>query len=200
MEIANIVEDIVNQNVWKNKLFTAFDVTREVRNRVGRSVQVPHEDVKQIVNEMFSNGKMDSYTRTIADFLAFNPQPFIYHNINDSYTNYTLQEEEEVVASVCRTDARGTLCVPSILLRNAGLNPYDIVSVTTDALNGSLIISKITQNPLTTYTVDEYGNVRITQGILVKAGMGGDEYNITGDTDKITVTKSTVVLPRYITG
>lgn len=68
-------------------------------------------------------------------------------------------------------DSRGTLCIPNYLAKMVGLTPGDTAYVTEDS--NSLVLSSRLDDPnsaKTTYTVDAYGNVRITKAVLAALG------------------------------
>ncbi len=61
-----------------NQSFTAYEITLEVRRRLGTGVEVPHPIVNPIVQTMFSGGEIIGYTRAPdATVNAANP-PFRY--------------------------------------------------------------------------------------------------------------------------
>ncbi len=91
-----------------------------------------------------------------------------------------------------KVDSRQTLCVPKRLLEAVGLKTGDEAYVSADKLAGSVVVTKATPDqsvlsPLSTYTVDKYGNVRVTQYTLMNGGVGGKLYDITGDSDKVSI-------------
>jgi bifunctional DNA-binding transcriptional regulator/antitoxin component of YhaV-PrlF toxin-antitoxin module len=217
------IETVVLEKCQNAELFTAFDVTKAVRAKVGRSVSVPHNDVKQEVHNLFASGQMGSdYTRTLGNLpLASGiPQPWVYHPTTVPASNYgsgipqlsaPAPAVSTPVAAVVSTngsddgvnqtsdgyfkvDGRETLCVPKSLLEAVGLHPGDEAHVAADALAGHVVVCKTPPDqtvltPLSTYTVDKYGNVRITQHTLVKGGCGGKLYEIDGDASKVVVRK-----------
>lgn len=227
----NEIEQVVQDKVQKGELFTAFDVTKAVRQQVGRGTNVPHHEVKSEVHNLFANGQMGSdYTRTLGclPLAGGVPQPWIYHRNTDNAANYgsgipqlapvaaptaastvipvpavtndgtdpdsTDDGVNKTPDGVYRTDARDTLCVPKSLLTAVGLNPGDEAYVSSDPLAGCVVVSKsqpdttvLTQ--LSTYTVDKYGNVRITQFALQNGGVGGKEFDIEGDSKQVYVRK-----------
>lgn len=84
-------------------------------------------------------------------------------------------------------DARATLSIPAPLIRKAGFQPQQKVYVvaTSDGV-------EITDDPPQSgiykrYTVDCNSQVRITQAMLKRAGIGGDSYDVSGDSQKVTV-------------
>lgn len=63
--IANAVNGVIFDKVSNGDSFTAYDVTVEVRNIVGRGVNVAHDDVKALVHAAFLSGKMNGYDRAL---------------------------------------------------------------------------------------------------------------------------------------
>jgi hypothetical protein len=219
------IETVVLEKCQNAELFTAFDVTKAVRAKVGRSVNVPHNDVKQEVHNLFASGQMGSdYTRTLGNLpLASGiPQPWVYHPTTadpSSYgsgipqlcnapavptltppvlkaadTNGSDDGVNQTSDGYYKVDGRETLCVPKSLLEAVGLKAGDEAHVSADALAGHLVVTKSLPDqtvltPLSSYTVDKYGNVRITQHTLVKGGVGGKLYEIDGDSSKVVVRK-----------
>jgi hypothetical protein len=61
--------DVVNDFVKQNKMFTAYDVTQEVRNRLGPNIKVGHNVVRDKVHDMFFWGFMsDTYNAAETKF------------------------------------------------------------------------------------------------------------------------------------
>ncbi len=216
-----IIEQIVLQKAQNHEMFTAHDVTRTVRSQVGRGTNIPHNDVKQEVHNMFLNGRIGTdYTRTLGSLpiQQQNPQPWIYHHVSDDPSTYSItpavasaqivytskddSEDDDhddgvnlLTDGSYKVDARETLCVPATMLRSLGMNPGDTTYVSVDFGGNqykaaAIVISKDApqSNCLSAYTVDSYGNVRITQATLKKGGLGGNQYKIEADGDKIFVT------------
>lgn len=92
-----------------------------------------------------------------------------------------------------KPDARGTVCVPNYLLRNAGFSSGDTASVYSgkdDLGNDCLVISKQVPagvGPLTTYTVDSYCNVRITHSVFANTGNVASSYDFDGNSTSVFV-------------
>ena len=87
-------------------------------------------------------------------------------------------------------DARGTLTVPAALLANAGFKIGDKVMVVATKKSDKpvLVISRTTlpgETPLTTYTVDPSGNVRLTPFVL--KSLFGPTYDFIGDDHEVIV-------------
>lgn len=92
------------------------------------------------------------------------------------------------------TDQRGRLCIPVPLLARLGAGPGQVVDVRCDAAEEKVYLMRPDpaqpQDSDTTYTVEPDGNIRITQGILEKAGIDHLQcYCIEGNASRICVSK-----------
>jgi hypothetical protein len=88
-------------------------------------------------------------------------------------------------------DARGTVAVPSYLLRAAGMVAGDTVHVGKSDHNGDecLIVSSDDDgSALVSYTVDKYNNVRITKPRLDSIGSDGT-YDFLLQSDRVIIKK-----------
>jgi len=95
-----------------------------------------------------------------------------------------------------KPDARGTICVPSFLLRSIGFNPNDTAYAVAGSDNQGSFLSVVRQvpsgnNPITTYTVDYHCNVRVTKSTLDYAGLKGQSYDFEVVNDKVIVREHT---------
>jgi hypothetical protein len=88
-----------------------------------------------------------------------------------------------------KPDARGTICVPSFLLRSVGFNPGDMAYAVAgkDSKGNYLIVGPPNTDSVTTYTVDHSCNVRVTKSTLDYAGLNGQSYDFASDGDKVVV-------------
>jgi len=88
-------------------------------------------------------------------------------------------------------DARGTLCVPSQLLHEAGILPGSkvVVVAETQGAKAVLVVRKQTGSDtgLTEYTVDSYGNVRMTAFTLIQGKLPGPTYSFEGKDTEVYV-------------
>jgi bifunctional DNA-binding transcriptional regulator/antitoxin component of YhaV-PrlF toxin-antitoxin module len=211
-----LIEDVVNDFVNNGQMFTAHNVTAEVRRRT--KDRVAHDDVKRDVHKMFNDGAMFSYNRSLASLQNVNPQPWIYHPLNSDASQY--DGKPSVAATVAtpvlpvptpnsistngdetyKLDTTDRLCIPAKLVRQAGLAAGQVVIVLamlndkelvlTGAGNAAKIASSNAVDLITSYVVDSYDNIRITRGALQKGHLSGTEFEIEGDGDKITVRES----------
>jgi hypothetical protein len=215
-QFAGLINDVVNEFVNDSKMFTAHNVTAEVRRRTTDRVQ--HDEVKREVHGLFNSGTMFSYNRSLACLPGVNPQPWVYHPISADVSLYNGQPTGSCLAPMptptavnlaaatnsistngssnsdsSKLDTTNRLCIPAKLVRQAGFrsghnvlvlkNPNDTELVLTNAAYAATMIGV----PVTEYIVDSYDNVRITLAALKKGGLDGREFDIEGDSDKITV-------------
>jgi bifunctional DNA-binding transcriptional regulator/antitoxin component of YhaV-PrlF toxin-antitoxin module len=92
------------------------------------------------------------------------------------------------------TDQRGRVCIPVTMLQTLGVGPGDRVEVLCDAANEEVQVTRPggqqRDDVDTSYTVEGDGNVRITQGTLMKANLDGlQTYRIDGGASMITIQK-----------
>jgi hypothetical protein len=80
----NKVEVIVNDFVSKGYMFTAWDVTKSLRNSGER---ISHRDVQDTVKEMWNLGNMTDYTRD-TKHIGAPVAPFVYYHQNSDVNDY----------------------------------------------------------------------------------------------------------------
>lgn len=207
----NEIENVVNDFVRDNKLFTAYDVTLAVRQKVKDRVQ--HHEVKREVHKMFDSGNVFGYNRTLANLAGVNPQPWIYHPLAADPTLYSGsptcynpvasvaaslsvvdEDEDESDDGLYEFDSTDRLCIPAKLVRQLGLHEHDQVILFKNASNDEFnIMNNLkyngSSNAFADYVVDRYDNVRVSRNTLLKAGITGNKFAITGDTNEIKVEK-----------
>jgi hypothetical protein len=85
MSFVQVVEKVVTEQVQSGQMFTAHDITLEVRNRGHKA---GHNDVRVAVHDYFSRGGMGvAYTRTSIT-VPLGGNPFLYHRTVDDPANY----------------------------------------------------------------------------------------------------------------
>ncbi len=70
------VKDVIADKVSQNQMFTAFDITKELRKK---GQQVSHYNIKRIVHTIYNNGDMQGYDRSLVNIAGVPLQPFLYH-------------------------------------------------------------------------------------------------------------------------
>ena len=79
-----VIRDTVSDFVNKGFLFTAFDITRAIRDD---GVTAYHSEAKEVVADIFGNGDMTDYTRTSVD-VGVKVNPLVYHHEDADATAY----------------------------------------------------------------------------------------------------------------
>ncbi len=79
------VKDVVAGRVSQGAMFTAFDVTKELR---GKGNQVQHRNIKEIVHALYTHGEMSGYDRSLVSISGAPIQPFLYHPTSCDPTTY----------------------------------------------------------------------------------------------------------------
>lgn len=142
-QTANLIVEVLSEKMNNNEIFTAFDVTKEVRSRTSETVL--HRDVRRILSNYLSIG----YNKELCVLnVSGNPQAFVYYPDSKSFNDYPLvlkddeedndetdEDNEEDIVSI---NIDGRVNVPKKVLKS--INPvggsYDIL------VNGSLISKK----------------------------------------------------------
>jgi retron-type reverse transcriptase len=80
-----LIRQIVQEKVQAGAMFTAYDITLEVRSRGGN---VRHGEARDLVHQLFERGEMGAgYNRTPIDVGA-PTRPFLYHRFSDDPSRY----------------------------------------------------------------------------------------------------------------
>ena len=230
MSLVTVVEQVVNDKVQNGEMFTAHDVTLEVRSRGHRA---GHAEIRTAVHDYFNRGGMGvAYNRSTITVPG--GTPFLYHRLVDDPSTFanvrglntsvsptsatitvpplTIVDDEEgedddekltgltvsptigglTVSPITaqkasnkpgqvnsrQVDERGTLSIPTNLVRGAGLSSKQKVYAFSEA--GTLFVgaTKPSTGLFHEYTVDRNDQIRITQKCLQDAGIPGKTYNL----------------------
>jgi len=79
------VKEVISDKISKDIMFTAFDITKELRKNGNK---VRHGNIRSIVHDLFRNGEINGYTRTIIDING--ERPFVYHPISSDASLYLI--------------------------------------------------------------------------------------------------------------
>jgi hypothetical protein len=194
-----MTEGIIARRTGAGVVFTAFDVTRELR---AQGVRCFHDEVRRVVHGLYFAGGMPGYTRALRD--VGGPAPaYLYYPIVDGgdvdaagldpatlsrlrapsrMRSYSLPGSRHTlvgqgVAPVRRVDRRGTICVPAWMTRALGMGPGDRAIVRPDPGAGRLGVSDQASVDvaagaiLRAYRVDRHANIRITARAQRDAGL-----------------------------
>lgn len=194
-ELSVKTKEVVEGLIESGVMFTAFDVTREMRNQ---GFWVEHRDVKDLVHSMFERGEMSGtgYARSIVPIPGRSPA-FCYHLYTDDVADYdpSMDHDDASVApsvpssaaatsapakplngGYCARDYYGRVNIPKALVKALGLVPGKTawVYLVGDHFE---IVNAATDNRQTygvaKYIVNCQGNIRLSDGVLDKLSCTG---------------------------
>jgi hypothetical protein len=171
-----IIEEVIEEKVRAGEMFTALDISLEVKKRGGTD---RHRHMKRIVHDYHDRGLMGAgYTRTLIRIPDAKSQAYLYYRKSDDPSAYKVRPR------------RRRVCVPVCWLRAVGLLPGKQAYVVSDASSHALVLTRDKPDPsstvvLQTYKVEKDGNVRIAKTTLVRAGLVGKSYAIDGDSTRV---------------
>lgn len=165
------ITDVIDQFVIADSMFTAFDVTKEIRHS---GLHVYHREVKRVIDYY----DMDShdYIREIRE-VGNNVEAYVYYprwlDVKDYDPNkvrgFNIASPQNAPAAKTKVtvnagstgilDKRGRFTVPAKHVRSIDLRPYS--QVTFDNQNGVITIRKAKSSDVKDATVDKYFNIRV---------------------------------------
>jgi hypothetical protein len=114
VSVATEAEKIVEEFTQNGDMFSAFDVTRSLRNAFTNE-NIRHSDVKAKVNQIFTNDDMGIYHREQVD-IGTRVNPFIYHLPHEDAEDYNprwLDSQLGIASPVTATPVIATIQTPS---------------------------------------------------------------------------------------
>lgn len=167
--------DIMIQN---NRMFTAFDITKMIR----QNAWVDHRDVRDCVHGMFNRGEFSGtgYAKTLIPIPGKTPA-FCYHIHNQDPNDYDSSEAfddttpcaKSIPTAVkvvrngnCIRDKVRRINVPNGLVSSIGLQPGDVASVYVVADHFEITKDVRTTDPEMKYVVNCCGNIRFSGSVL----------------------------------
>lgn len=208
-----VVERVVLERAARNELFTAYDITKDLR-AIG--MQVKHDDVNGVVHTLYANTRIPGYSRSLLPVADGKPEVFIYHvcgqdayeyndytrSLTSDQSVYTDVEEEDDENEGYGTDVADTLdikavddlCrlrIPDNVLRAAGFLPGDAVNVVWNVSRNEIVILPEHVN-FVAVKGDQFISkpYRVDQYgnvriCLKKAGIDADQFEIVADGDMV---------------
>ena len=202
----DVVKDVVKDLSLNGKMFSAFDVTKVLRNEKG--LQVFHSEVRRVVYDMSVSSELPiDYIRSDV-VLSNGKNAIVYHPHSADVSQYDEKAigaqgspfapsqppaaQPQVQAPIqsqasSNRDARGRFCISNKLTKMFGYNAGDRVFVTMDPNESKILIIKgMVHQPagstIKSYQVDRDGNIRLSRKVLTKAGLDGKQLkaNIEG--------------------
>ncbi len=199
--VAVVVTDPLNDKVIAlictltglNEVFTAFDITKQLRTE-NPLMSVPHDGgVKEMVLEEFNNTFCDDYERTLTELTV--GHSYVYHPDTVSAMTHPLavQPTAAPVSPTSPTPALSPdtdtdltvekrLNIPKPILEKLGLTAGKMVRIETDysqSVAGVMSITEVTSSPYDTLQVNSDGRLRLNAKMLTSAfGSLPDKYDI----------------------
>lgn len=183
----NTIIEILEQTIIDEKVFTAFDITKEVRTKTND--KVTHNDVRKIVNNEFITQQMAKYDRELCTLnLSGSPQALVYfpdtkhanyHSLVDSSTIIDIDDDntdlDNLLDDEYKLTAEGRINISKKLISqvtpNAGT--YDII------VNGSLVCGSLNKD----------GRIRVS---LKHIGISNNKVKVTADISNNTIKIKTI--------
>jgi len=81
-----LISDLTFQKVSQGSMFTAFDISLFAKQEKGMTER--HNAVKHVVHDLYVNGQMPGYERTLIDIPGVSRQAFLYHPIGADISRY----------------------------------------------------------------------------------------------------------------
>jgi bifunctional DNA-binding transcriptional regulator/antitoxin component of YhaV-PrlF toxin-antitoxin module len=179
--IAFGVSTIVQAFVATRKMFTAFDVTRELRARVGQGVKVPHQDVREEVHALYRRGVMGSdYQRAAQNIGGNNQTALVYHHYSDNPQAYQLQGQPQIGATATVTAQAPQTAPAQVGLLCSGSAPPNSPAQAQNS-TGRTITRHLRNNQ---YERDSRGRVRVPKSLMAQVGFNA------GDTAFVVIDKA----------
>ena len=181
-KIVIILEDMIGSNA----IFTAFDVTKRIRVE-NPTMDVPHEDVKEMVQDCFYNDFYEDYCRKCID-LTVSARAYVYYPTGKSPYDHPLAVQEVVPTTKIDTDLtiEKRLNISKHFLTKLGLVPGKLVRVET--VDGVMSLTSTTNSSGSTLLVNTDGRVRLNSQMLTEAfGRLPLKYNISFNDDDFSI-------------
>jgi bifunctional DNA-binding transcriptional regulator/antitoxin component of YhaV-PrlF toxin-antitoxin module len=190
------IEDVIEKFVDEQRMFTAYDVTCEIRTNVGRGVNVKHNDIKNDIHKEMAQHLDSDWQKTLQDVGAA-VSAFVYYHFMSDPTTYEPQSRGSApavpatdgnhqhsapsAASTAATvgssdafavDGRSRLLIPTSFMQHLGVEGGDEVKVYKEL--DSLVVSKDDQQlrELASLKVDRHGYLYLSAKILGQGDLG----------------------------
>lgn len=198
------IEEVLNDMIDEREMFTAFDITTQVRNA---GIHVYHSDVRVWLDKEFNEVLSifaDDYERN-SRLVSNNVYAFVYHpdtkNVDDydkdrwqsttavstDATDDTdcITKDDSASDDVCIVDGRNRLCVPAANIRRLGVKAGGRVCVYPVSTGQEVVVvaeasltefEKQNLDKLSILYVDKSDNLRLGQNTLNNKGLSGSKF------------------------
>lgn len=193
------IEEVVQEFVDDQRMFTAYDVTIRVREIVGRSVQVRHNDIKNDIHREMAQHLDGDWQKTLCDVGAPVPAFVYYHFMSDpnSYEPHKRSDSQQATATSSgasstpvqqaiadsdsitvgssdsfNVDGRSRLLIPASYMKHLGVKGGDEVKVYKELDFIVVSNSDIHLRELASLKVDSHGYLYLSAKILGEGDLG----------------------------
>lgn len=176
----------------QNAVFTAFDITKQLRIE-NPTMDIPHREVRDIVLQEWKNTFCDEYESTLTE-LSVGSDAFVYHPETVSPSTHPLAVQPLMGSGFGGDDmeedsdltVEKRLNVSKEFLRPMNLTAGKLVKVSTT--NGVMSIVATTDPSGETVVVNADGRLRLGEKMLTRAfGQLHTKYNIALSSDKSVI-------------
>lgn len=179
-----------------SRVFTAFNITEQLRIE-NPLMSVPHNDVKEMVLDLFRNDFCETYASECIDLkrgdnrfraYVYHPKdmtPFDHKHAVSPAANVTAPTSTPAPLDTDLTK-HNRLNIPKSDLEKLGLLPGKQVKV--ESSNGIMSLTEVTSSPYDTLTVNTDGRLRLNATMLTEAfGRLPAKYDIKVSDDDTTI-------------
>jgi hypothetical protein len=193
-KLNDIVIIVLSNKTDASEIFTAWDITKQAREEYP-TMNIPHDDVKDMVVSSFRSDFCDDYDRECMD-LTISAKAFVYFPKGESPYDHPMVAQPVTptpTTTPTRTSDPNTdltvekrLNIDKSLLSELGLVPGKLVNVDTD---GGIMSLTMTTDPAgDTLVVNADGRLRLSSRMLTKAfGRLPTKYDISFNNDDFTI-------------
>lgn len=208
------IQDVVEKFVEDQRMFTAYDVTCEVREIVGKGVNIRHKEIKNDVHKEMAQHLDGDWNKSLQDVGA-PVKAFVYHPFMSDPETYeprkqttvdgqatpqtstaSVPSDDSTVATVSSSDAfavdgRSRLLIPTNFMQYLGVKAGDDVKIYKEL--DFLVISVKDQQlrELASLKVDNHGYLYLSPKVLNQGDFGDvQSFGVETANDTVEVTKA----------
>lgn len=179
LDLESEVKKVIDDKVNDFQTFSAYEITQAVRKSVGPSVEVVHNQVRQLVHQRMNiQGLYEEFDNDYGGVTARSYRPLAAVGSKQKKNTQSTGLPLSVTGTLTVTKAapggkyvcdmtvksEGRVTVPAVALRQIGVKPYDDVWLTKN--KDLLTISTGAATGHTRYRTDKHGSVRLRSKYL----------------------------------
>lgn len=206
------INDVVEEFISEQKMFTAYDVTLKVREIVGKGVSVRHNEIKNDIHGVMSTHLGGDWNRELVQVVSGKEPAFVYHYFMDDPHQYPSQknpsssssnsssslnddDDDDSDNSLCvgrEQKDRSRLLIPASFMKYLGVKGGDIVRVYKEI--DFIVVSQEDQNlsELAALKVDKHGYLYLSERTLNKGNLGdAQNFDVSACNSRVEVKEAT---------